>query len=70
MFTYRIEVAPGMMTVAADDSWVLDPAPGVADRSPDRALLTVTTSRGVLHPGMRTVGVGVRIDTKEKSDEH
>ncbi len=63
-FTYTLTVAPADLTVAADDSWVLDPVPGHVDVVPTQAFLTLTTAEDLVPTGDRSVGFGILTKTE------
>ena len=63
-FTYTLTVAPADLTVAADDSWVLDPVPGHVDVVPTQAFLTLTTAEDLVPTGDRSVGFGTLTKTE------
>lgn len=64
--TYTIVSAPADLTVASDDSWVLDPVPGRDDVPATEALITLTTCEDLYPTPDRSVGFGVLTDTEEK----
>ena len=63
-FTYTLTVAPADLTVASDDSWVLDPVPGHVDVVPTQAFLTLTTAEDLVPTGDRSVGFGTLTKTE------
>ncbi|WP_176761659.1 sortase [Tessaracoccus oleiagri] len=57
-YTYVVRVAPAELTVAPEDSWVLDPVPG-KDFDPHEAVLTLTTEQDLYPTPDRAVGFAV-----------
>ena len=66
VFTYTLMSAPGDLTVASDESWVLDPVPGRPAEIPTQAFLTLTTAEDVIDTHDRAVGFGTLTETETK----
>lgn len=67
IFTYTINSAPAELTVADDESWVLDPVPGRDDLEPSQAFITLTTCEDLYPTPDRSVGFGVLTAMENKT---
>lgn len=65
-FTYTVISAPADLTVAADDSWVIDPVPGHPDDVATQAILTLTTAEDLIASDDRSVGFATLTDMEPR----
>lgn len=64
VFTYTLISAPADLTVASDQSWVIDPVPGQSDEIPTQAFLTLTTAEDLVATDDRSVGFATLTTTE------
>lgn len=64
--SYQLITGPGDLTVADDETWVLDPVPGQDETEPTQALVTLTTCEDLYPTPDRSVLFGVLTSTEPR----